>query len=164
MYVQLTDSMIQLNYNQPKERMRSITMTQLGNIQKNSVMRAIAEELRKKGLIYDQSISTLLIKDEDLTYQPYLELDSIIDDEAIFRLNEEFCADEVIASIESHLELRDVLRFRALLEEIYGEPISSIVCFSDLEELEIYKDHAIMKQKIDESLEELIRMTREVSK
>lgn len=139
-------------------------MTQLGNIQKNSVMRAIAEELRKKGLIYDQSISTLLIKDEDLTYQPYLELDSIIDNEAIFRMNEKFCEAEVIASIESRLELRDALRFRALLEEIYEEPISSIVSFSDLQELEIYKDRAIMKQEIDESLEELVRMTREVSK
>ena len=139
-------------------------MTQLGNIQKNPIMRAISEELRKKGLIYDQSISTLLIKDEDLTYQPLMELDSIIDDEAIFYMNEEFCADEAIASIESRLELKDILRFRALLEEIYEEPISSIVSFSDLQELEIYKDHAIMKQEIDESLEELVRMTREVSK
>lgn len=120
----------------------------------NMIVRAISEELRKKGIVYDKSLATVFVTSNKQELFELMTLDCIIDKEALFlsrrSKDENFNAEE-------YFNLQDILRIRALLEETYEVPVESLVVISSEDELKSYKEVLQEQAKLAEEVDAFVK-------
>ena len=147
MYVQSSHDMLQYIYTKERNEESTMKFTQIER--PNDIVRAISAELRKKGIVYDKTLSSIFITSEDNESFEIMTLDCIIDGEALFAANRP--GDENF-EVGKYFSLQDVLRIRSLLEEIYEVPVDTLVAIESREELNEFK----------EDLQERVRTSDEI--
>lgn len=147
MYVQSCHDMLQYTYIKERNEESTMKFTQIKR--PNEIVRAISAELRKKGIIYDKTLSSIFITVEDCEPFEIMTLDCIIDGEALFAANR---PDDENFEVGKYFSLQDVLRIRSLLEEIYEVPVDTLVAIESREELNEFK----------EALQERVRTSDEI--
>lgn len=156
MYVQSSHDMLQYIYTKERNEESTMKFTQIER--PNDIVRAISAELRKKGIVYDKTLSSIFITSEDNESFEIMTLDCIIDGEALFAANR---PDDENFEVEKYFSLRDVLRIRALLEEIYEVPVDTLVAIESKEELnefkEVLQERVRTSNEIDVFLDEVLK-------
>ena len=147
MYVQSCHDMLQYIYIKERNEESNMKFTQIER--PNEIVRAISDELRKKGIVYDKTLSSIFITVEGCKTFEIMTLDCIIDGEALFAANR---PDDENFEVGKYFSLQDVLRIRSLLEEIYEVPVDTLVAIESREELNEFK----------EALQERVRTSDEI--
>lgn len=156
MYVQSCHDMLQYIYTKERNEESTMKFTQIER--PNDIVRAISAELRKKGIVYDKTLSSIFITSEDNEPFEIMTLDCIIDGEALFAANR---PDDENFEVGKYFSLQDVLRIRSLLEEIYEVPVDTLVAIESREELnefkEVLQERVRTSDEIDAFLEEVFK-------